>query len=340
MSNLSDLQYLTTLSQPNATLALDQFLLQEQQQWPELPQALRPIIHAIASAGQALYPIVRQLDLTQAVGKHGSCNASGDVQHKLDLIAHHHFVQALGATQEVAAVLSEETEDMVLCPAHEGQYILALDPLDGSANIDVHAPIGTIFSVYRRLSPPSAAVQLSDVLQAGHQQVAAGYILYGTSTLLVYTAGRGVHGFTYAPDQQTFFLSHRNLKMPEEGTVYAANESHWDHFPDYVQRYLQHCKRRGCTLRYMGALVADFHRHLMQGGIYLYPPMPTQPQGKLRLLLECTALAFIAEQAGGMAATEQQAILAIQPHAIHQRTPLYIGSKCMVQALLQGRTQR
>ncbi|XWN34626.1 MAG: class 1 fructose-bisphosphatase [Roseivirga sp.] len=316
-------------------LSLDQFLVQAQQQCPDLPQALLPIFRAMASAGKAIHHVVRRLDLADIVGTQGAFNPSGDEQQKLDVMAHDRCVQALAATGEVCAVISEEQEDLIALPhSGEGRYVLALDPLDGSPNIDVNAPIGTIFSVYRRLSPSSAAVQPADVLQAGQQQVAAGYILYGTSTMLVYTAGQGVHGFTYEPTKDDFFLAHPSLQIPEEGISYAVNDSHAASFPTYVQDYLQQCRRKGYAARYMGALVADFHRHLIQGGIYLYPPIPQKPQGKLRLVLECNALAFIAEQAGGMATTGQQAILSIQPTAIHQRTPLYMGSKHMVQRLL------
>jgi len=319
---------------PGLGPSLDQFLQQEHQQWPDFPSALLRILHAIAEAGKAVNDVVRRLDLVGIIGSQGVQNLSGDEQQHLDMMAHRCFVQSLVATGEVCAVISEEAEDIVACPSRGSNYVVALDPLDGSPNIDVNAAIGTIFSVYQRRSARSMPVQPEDVLQAGSQQQAAGYILYGTSTMLVYTIGHGVHGFTYEPSASQFFLVHQAMQMPQNGHTYAINDGHFNDFPSYVQRYIQRCRRDRCAARYMGALVADFHRHLIQGGVYLYPPTPTNPEGKLRLMLECNALAFLAQQAGGTASNGQQAILAIQPQSIHQRVPLYIGSIHMVQDLL------
>lgn len=315
-------------------LSLDQFLQEEQQQFADIPKALPRILHAIAAAGKVINEVVRRLDLADIIGSQGACNVSGDAQQKLDMMAHNCFMRMLEATGEVCAVISEEAEDVLTFTNSGGNYIIALDPLDGSPNIDVNAAIGTIFSVYQRRSSQSTLVHQTDVLQKGNKQLASGYILYGTSTMLIYTACRGVHGFTYEPSMGAFFLVHKAMQMPKNGQTYAINDGHFNIFPSYVQRYVEQCRRHNHAARYMGALVADFHRHLVQGGIYLYPPTRKNPEGKLRLMLECNALALIAEQAGGAASNGQQAILAIQPEAIHQRVPLYIGSTNMLQRLL------
>jgi len=319
---------------PDLGPSLDQFFQEEQQQFPHLPKALLPIFAAIAAAGKVVNDVVRRLDLMGIVGSRGVHNFSGDEQQNLDMMAHHCFVRMLVVTEDVCAVISEEAKDILACPNKGGRYVVALDPLDGSPNIDVNAPVGTIFSVYQRRSSQSRPVQQADVLQEGSKQFAAGYILYGTSTMFVYTACHGVHGFTYEPSRGQFFLAHKAMQMPQSGRTYAINDGHCDAFPSYVQRYTRQCRSNGYSARYMGAVVADFHRHLIQGGIYLYPPTQTRPDGKLRLMLECNALALIAEQAGGAASSGQQSILKIQPQFIHQCVPLYIGSANMVQALL------
>ncbi len=316
--------------------SLDQFLQEEQQQFPHLSKALLPILSAIAAAGKVINDVVRRLDLVGIVGSRGVHNASGDEQQHLDMMAHHRFVHKLAATQEVCATISEEAEDILAFPHGCGDYVVALDPLDGSPNIGVNASIGTIFSICQRRSSQSVPVQPEDVLQPGSRQLAAGYILYGTSTMFVYTACHGVHGFTYEPSKGQFFLVHRAMQMPQSGHTYAINDGNFDTFPSHVQRYIRQCRSRGYAARYTGALVADFHRHLIQGGIYLYPSTRANTAGKLRLMLECNALALIAEQAGGAASSGQQAILTIQPQSIHQRVPMYIGSASMVQDLLAG----
>lgn len=317
---------------PHQRTSLESFLQEEQ--YNEHTEALPLIIQTISSASKLVYETVRKLDLVDILGSQGTYNSSGEEQQKLDMLAHNVFVQALAATGEVCGMTSEEEEGIIAFTNSAGNYVVAIDPLDGSPNIDVNAPIGTIFSVYRRCSPPSGSIQEADVLQTGQHQLAAGYILYGTSTMLVYTIGHGVHGFTYDPTVQEFFLAHQNMQMPQDGESYAINDGYFDEFPGYIQRYIQQCRQQGYAARYMGALVADFHRHLIQGGIYLYPPTQKNPGGKLRLTLECNALAFIAEQAGGAASNGQQSILSIQPQTIHQRVPLYVGSKNMVQSLL------
>ncbi|MEL6606987.1 MAG: class 1 fructose-bisphosphatase [Bacteroidota bacterium] len=319
---------------PHPRLSLNQFLRKEQQQYTEFPEELLLILQAISSAGKTVQEIVRKLDLVGIRGSQGTCNSSGEEQQKLDIFAHNAFMQSLAATGAVCAITSEEDEGIIAFTNSTGNYVVAIDPLDGSPNIDANAPVGTIFAVYRRCSLQESPVQKADVLQAGQHQLAAGYVLYGTSTMFVYTLGHGVYGFTYDATLEKFLLAHQRMQMPQNGKSYAINDGYFDAFPDYVQHYIQQCRSQGYAARYMGALVADFHRHLMQGGIYLYPPTHKNPDGKLRLTLECNALAFIAEQAGGLASNGQQSILNIQPQAIHQRVPFYIGSKNMVQSLL------
>jgi fructose-1,6-bisphosphatase I len=263
------------------------------------------------------------------MGAVGSQNSGGESQQKLDVLANIRFTRALTKGGEVCALISEETESYVDLN-NQGNYVIAIDPLDGSSNIDVNVSIGTIFSVYRRKSPVGQPIQDIDILQAGSEQVAAGYILYGSSTMLVYTTGYGVNGFTYESTLGEYFLSHANMKIPQDGTIYSINEGSANSFSKGVSDYLQFCKDKNYTARYIGSLVADFHRNLLKGGIYIYPGTVKNPNGKLRLMYECNALAFLAEQAGGKATDGHHRILDIQPKDLHQRTPFYVGSANMV----------
>lgn len=336
VSTQSSLSSIITEERPS----LAQFLQEERQHYADIPEALLRIVYAIASASKMVNALVRRLDLTGLVGSLGVRNTTGDMQQQLDVIAHHHFLYRLSALREVCAVASEEATDIVTLGHPRGDYIIALDPLDGSPNIDVNAAIGTIFSVYRRHpSRASTPVQQDDILQPGTQQQAAGYILYGTSTILVYTTSHGVHSFTYDPIKEEFLLARQDIQMPKEGKIYAINDGYWEDFPGYVRDYIQQCRRHGCVARYGGALVADFHRHLVRGGIYLYPPTQKNPTGKLRLMLECNALALLAEHAGGKASSGQHATLHILPTTLHQQVPLYVGSAHMIQALLAARAR-
>ena len=227
-------------------------------------------------------------------------------------------------------MVSEESEDFVDLN-NSGKYVIAIDPLDGSSNIDVNVSIGTIFSIYRRKSAPGTPIRREDIMQKGSEQVAAGYILYGSSTMLVYTTGHGVHGFTYETSLGEYFLSHPDMQIPPEGKTYSVNEGLYNSFDEPMKQYLQYCKDSCYTARYIGSLVADFHRNLLKGGIYIYPATQRSPKGKLRLIYECNALAFLAEQAGGKATDGHCRILDIQPESLHQRTPFYVGSKEMVE---------
>jgi fructose-1,6-bisphosphatase I len=255
---------------------------------------------------------------------------AGDQQQKLDVLANIRFTRALMKGGEVAALISEESDNYVDLN-NDGKYIIAIDPLDGSSNIDVNVSIGTIFSVYRRKTLAGFPIQKEDVLQRGAEQVAAGYILYGSSTMLVYTTGHGVNGFTYEPSLGEYFLSHPHMQMPADGKIYSVNEGLANSFESQVKSYLQYCKDKSYTARYICSLVADFQRNLLKGGIYIYPPTAKDPKGKLRLMYECNALAFVAEQAGGLATDGKgNRILDIIPDELHQRAPFFVGSKAMV----------
>ena len=261
------------------------------------------------------------------------------VQQKLDVYANDVFKSALINREIVCGIASEEEDDFVIINGKENsksnKYVLLIDPLDGSSNIDVNVSVGTIFSIYRRITPEGTPVQKEDFLQKGNEQVAAGYIVYGTSTMLVYTTGHGVNGFTLNPALGTFYLSHPDMKFPKKGNIYSINEGYYAHFPQGVKDYLKYCQAeeedRPYTSRYIGSLVSDFHRNMIKGGIYIYPTSSTAPQGKLRLLYECNPIAFIAEQALGKATDGFQRIMDLQPTELHQRVPIFCGSTKMVE---------
>ncbi len=235
----------------------------------------------------------------------------------------------------VCCIISEEEDELVHTGNEQAKYVVAIDPLDGSSNIGVNVSIGTIFSIYRRRTQRGTSPTMEDALQAGSQQLASGYVLYGSSTILVLTTGHGVNAFTYEPSLGEFFLSHAQLRFPDSGKIYSCNEGNFNHFCPRIQAYLESCRDRNFQGRYIGSLVADFHRNLLKGGIYLYPPTQKAPQGKLRLMYECNALALLAEQAGGMASDGTQRILEIEPQKLHQRVPFYIGSPNMVEDVLR-----
>lgn len=313
---------------------LDRFIKKKQDEFDYATGELSQLLRDIGLAGKVINREVNKSGLLDIAGAYGAKNVQGEEQQKLDVIANIRFTRALRNGGMVCGIISEEDEEIIhLNP--NCRYIVAMDPLDGSSNIDVNISIGTIFSIYRRVSPIGGPVQMEDVLQKGTEQVAAGYILYGSSTMLVYTTGHGVNGFTLEPSLGEFVLSHTNMTCPEDGTIYSINEGSWHQFDQSIQDYTQWCKDQGLTARYIGSLVADYHRNMLKGGIYLYPNTRKAPDGKLRLLYECNALAFIAEQAGGMATDGKQRVLEIEPKAFHQRTPFYIGSKNMVKKVLE-----
>ena len=310
--------------------------MEQERLHPEATGELSNLLYDLCLAAKIISRHVRRAGLTDILGGSGTVNESGDLQQKLDLFANETVRHAVQHTGRVCITASEEDEAPVLVPKERssGKYVLMYDPLDGSSNIDVNVSIGTIFSIHKRLSPRSGPASLRDCLQSGRQQIAAGYILYGSSTMLVYTTGQGVHGFTLDPTIGEFLLSHPDIRTPEVGRYYSVNESHWNKWAPAVQRAVAAFKNgdpggavEAKNARYIGSLVADFHRNLMSGGIFLYPADALNPQGKLRLLYEAAPLALVVEQAGGLATDGCTPTLDLVPTELHQRTPLFIGSR-------------
>lgn len=311
-------------------VTLDRFIKIKQKDFPFASGELSQLLRDIALASKIVNREINRAGLANIGGAFGNTNVQGEEQQKLDVIANIRFTRALTKGGEVCAVVSEEDDEVIDLQNKSGKYVVAIDPLDGSSNIDVNISIGTIFSIYRRVTPVGSPIQPEDIMQPGNQQVAAGYVLYGSSTMLVYTTGHGVNGFTYEPSLGEFFLSHPDMYAPENGKIYSINEGTYNLFEVGLKTYIESCKNKEYSARYIGSLVADFHRNLLKGGIYIYPATPKSPKGKLRLLYEANALAFIAEQAGAKATDGEQRILDIVPTSLHQRTPLYIGSVHMV----------
>lgn len=310
---------------------LDRFIKQKQDDFPFATGELSQLLRDLALAGKLVNREISRSGLLNVEGAYGATNVQGEEQQKLDVIADIRFTRALKRGGEVCAIISEEEEEIVDLENPDGKYVVAIDPLDGSSNIDVNVSIGTIFSIYRRVSPAGAPPQPEDYLQPGNQQVAAGYILYGSSCMLVYTTGKGVFGFTYEPSLGEFFVSHQGIKTPESGKIYSINEGLSRSFPEGIGKFLDYCKNENFSGRYIGSLVADFHRNMLKGGIYIYPPTENSPGGKLRLMYECNALAFVMEQAGGKASDGRNRILDIQPSDLHQRVPFVAGSIALVE---------
>lgn len=322
-------------------VTLNEFIVRKQQDFPYASGELSRLLNDIVLAAKIVSNDVRKAGLVDHIlGAQGGQNVQGEDQQKLDVVADQAFINAFQNGGEVCGIASEENDDFLAFEtecAQNANYVVLFDPLDGSSNIDVNVSIGTIFSVYRRLTPCGTKPNLQDMLQPGTAQVAAGYVLYGSSTILVYSTGNGVNGFTLDPAIGEFFLSHPDLRMPENGRLYAVNEGNLNDFDPQLRAYLAYCQShdnqtgKPYSGRYIGSLVADFHRNLIKGGIYIYPAVPAAPQGRLRLLYECNPLAFIAEQAGGLATDGKKRILEIQPTELHQRVGFYIGSKLMVE---------
>lgn len=310
---------------------LDRFIKMKQDDFSFASGELSQLLRDIALASKIVNRETNRAGLSNINGAFGQTNVQGEEQQKLDVVANIRFTRALTKGGEVCAIVSEEDDEVIDLQNGSGKYVVAIDPLDGSSNIDVNISIGTIFSIYRRVTPVGSPIQPEDIMQSGNQQVAAGYVLYGSSTMLVYTTGNGVNGFTYEQSLGEFFLSHADICAPEDGKIYSINEGLFNLFEPELKSYLETCKLREYSGRYIGSLVADFHRNLLKGGIYIYPSTKKAPEGKLRLLYEANSLAFIAEQAGGKATDGKNGrILDIQPTSLHQRTPLFIGSKNMV----------
>jgi fructose-1,6-bisphosphatase I len=311
-------------------IALDRFIKNNQDQFQFASGELSQLLRDIALASKVVNREVNKAGLIDIMGPIGTSNTGGEHQQKLDVLANIRFTRALTKGGEVCALISEETESYVDLN-NDGKYVIAIDPLDGSSNIDVNVSIGTIFSVYRRKSSVGNPISKEDILQKGSEQVAAGYVLYGSSTMLVYTTGHGVNGFTYEPTLGEYFLSHPDMKIPEQGKIYSINEGQSNNFSETIKKYITYCKDNHYSARYIGSLVADFHRNLLKGGIYIYPATADHPKGKLRLMYECNALAYVIEQAGGKATDGKNRILDIQPQSLHQRTPFLVGSRIMVE---------
>ncbi len=320
---------------------LGEFIVERQTDFPFAKGELSRLLSAIRLAAKVVNREVNKAGLVDDIlGAAGEENIQGEQQQKLDVYANGKMISALKAQQEVCGIGSEENEDFIAFDKGEaiwGKYVVLMDPLDGSSNIDVNVSIGTIFSIYRRKSKPGTVANLEDFLQPGVDLVAGGYVIYGSSTMLVFSTGNGVNGFTLDTSIGVFCLSHPNMKIPEDGSIYSINEGNYKQFPEGVKRYIKHCQEedeatnRPYTSRYIGSLVADFHRNLIKGGIYIYPQTGANPNGKLRLMYENIPLAFLVEQAGGKASDGSRRIMEIQPEHLHQRTPLFIGSKKMVE---------
>jgi fructose-1,6-bisphosphatase I len=317
-----------------SVVTIERFIIEQERQFPEATGELSNLLYDICLAAKIISRNVRRAGLSDILGEQGTTNVQGELQQKLDVFANETVRNSVQHTGRTCVLASEEDEEPVPVPAGlpVGKYVLLYDPLDGSSNIDVNVPTGTIFSIHRRLTPEGGPGTLQDCLQTGRTQVAAGYILYGSSTMLVYTTGKGVHGFTLEPSIGEFLLSHPNIRTPEVGKYYSVNESYWDRWTEPVHQAVAAFKKgeRGVAAknaRYVGSLVADFHRNLLSGGIFLYPADSQSPQGKLRLLYEAAPLALVAELAGGRATDGRRPILDIVPQALHQRVPLVIGSR-------------
>ena len=324
------------MSRKNQTLG--EFIIENQSEFKYSSGELSKLINAIRLAAKVVNHEVNKAGLVDIIGTAGDTNVQGEDQQKLDVLANQTFIQTLSKREIVCGIASEVEEDFIsinsLDENNQNKYVVLIDPLDGSSNIDVNVSVGTIFSVYRRITPLGTPVTKEDFLQPGRNQVAAGYIIYGTSTMLVYTTGHGVNGFTLNPAIGTFYLSHPNMQYPKDGKYYSINEGNYIHFPKGVKSYLKYCQMeegdRPYSSRYIGSLVSDFHRNMIKGGIYIYPKSSVAQAGKLRLLYECNPMAFIAEQAGGRASDGFNRILDIEPSELHQRVPFFCGSYNMV----------
>lgn len=312
---------------------VDRFIIREQSEFPDATGELSQLLRDIVLASKIISREINRAGLSGIEGMTDDENVQGEKQRMLDVIADVRFTRALVNGQQVCAILSEEREGIIDTGNKDAKYVIALDPLDGSSNIDVNISVGTIFSIFKRVTKVGEPFSNEDFLQPGTAQVAAGYILYGSSTMLVYTTGHGVNGFTYEPSLGEYFLSHPNITQPTNGSYYSINEKQMESFPEIVKRYIDTCKELDMDTRYVGSLVCDFHRNLLKGGIYLYPSTDKYATGKLRLLYECSALAMISEQANGMATDGTQRIMEIVPEWHHQRVPFYAGSKHMVMDL-------
>jgi fructose-1,6-bisphosphatase I len=320
-----------------SVVTIERFIIEQERMFPEATGELSGILYDMALAGKMIANKVRSAGLADILGATTNENVQGEVQQKLDVIANEIVVKAFDHGGRLCAMASEEEPDIIQIPEgfRSGKYVLLFDPLDGSSNIDVNVPVGTIFSVFRKITRGTRG-EMEDLLQPGRRQVAAGYILYGSSTMMVYTTGQGAHGFTLDPSIGEFLLSHPNIRIPERARYLSVNDAYEQDWPEPTRELMRRYRgldgqRKALNVRYVGSLVADFHRNLLGGGVFCYPANEKSPRGKLRLLYEANPLAFIAEQAGGAATDGYGSILDVEPTELHQRTPLYLGSKAEVE---------
>jgi len=332
-------------------LTIQRHIMEMERQYPQASGDFSGLLYDICMAAKQISYHVNKAGLMNLLGKEGTENVHGEQVKKLDIFAHETFVKALDHGGHLCVMGSEEERDIIPIPEEYpiGKYVCLFDPLDGSSNIDVNVSIGTIFSIHKRVDPSeTGAGTLEDCLQPGWKQVCAGYVIYGSSTMIVYTAGNGVHGFTLDPSYGEFILSHENIQIPKRGSIYSVNESNFDYWDEGFKNYIRWVKKidektnRPRNCRYIGSMVADIHRNLLYGGVFCYPADlkdPSKPSGKLRLLYEAAPMAFIVEQAGGKATTGTQRILDIEPDGLHQRVPVIIGSEedvTVVEEFMQG----
>jgi len=318
---------------------LNDFITLRQKDFPYATGELSSLLAHIGTAAKIVNKKINKAGLVDIIGRAGMVNIQGENQQKLDVFADRVFTDALKSSGECCGIATEENQNEIVFSdklARKGKYIVCMDPLDGSSNIDYNVSVGSIFSIYRRITPRGKPVKNEDFLQPGTEQVAAVYVIYGSSTMLVYTTGNGVSGFTLDPSIGEFCLSHPCIRTPDEGHIYSINEGNYVYFPSGIKRYIKYCQEkddktdRPYTSRYIGSLVSDFHRNLLMGGVFMYPQIEKAPEGKLRLVYECNPIAFIAEQAGGSASDGTKRIMEIVPESLHQRSPFYAGSKNMV----------
>jgi fructose-1,6-bisphosphatase I len=319
---------------------LTEFIMEGQREYQYASGELTRLLNDIGTAAKFVNKEIRRAGLGNVMGYEDQINVQGERQKKLDVYANNQFISALRAGGQCCAITSEENEDIITFGnpiSDKADYVVAIDPLDGSSNIETNVSVGTVFSILKRLSGVDYPVSEKDFLQTGDKLVAAGYVLYGSSTVLFYTTGHGVNGFTLDPAVGSFILSHPNLRIPDNGMIYSINEAQYIYFPEGVKKYVYYCQEddkstnRPYTTRYIGSMVADIHRNMQLGGIFIYPGTTKNPKGKLRLLYECNPMAFIVEQAGGAASNGFKRIREIQPEKIHERTPMFIGSTKMVE---------
>lgn len=326
-----------TIQPGDRIVTIERHILDRQRDFPDASGALTQLLYDIAMAGKLIASHTTRAGLADILGQTGSINVQGEEVQKLDVYAHRTMFQLNDHTGRLAVMGSEEEDDIIPIPAKypTGKYVLLFDPLDGSSNIDVNVSVGTIFAIFRRKTP-SGPGTLEDCLQPGSAVVAAGYIVYGASTMLVYTTGQGVHGFTLDPSIGEFLLSHPNIRLPQTPKYFSANQGYHKRWSDGVQRYTRWLQGEdggpsGLSLRYIGSMVADIHRNLLRGGVFYYPADLKAPNGKLRMLYEAIPIGFLIEQAGGYASNGRQPIRQIQPTALHQRTPVFIGNRDLVE---------